>query len=280
MTRAVWDASARTFATADGTALSYREVGEGRPVVLLHGYLTTADDAWVRPGIADALATGGRRVVMPNLRGHGAGAWSHDAADYPADALTDDGLELIEHLGVSDYDLVGYSVGGRVVARMLVRGARPGRAIIAGTGLEPIVHAAGRGDGYRRMLAAIVAEDSEDGTADGVDAGAEGAGSGTSTGGADADPTDWDLGIYLRSIGADPVALTRILDTFVDTPLADLQALHTPTLVVAGVDEDRGSVEELAAALPRAELRRIPGNHRSASQAPEFTEAILEFLRA
>jgi pimeloyl-ACP methyl ester carboxylesterase len=213
---------------------------------------------------------------MPDLRGHGAGVWSHDPTDYPADALTDDGLALVEQLGIADYDLVGYSVGGRVVARMLVRGARPGRAIIGGTGLEPIVHAANRGEGYRRTLAAIAAEDSGGGIADGVGASAEG----VSTEGADADPTEWDLGSYLRAIGADPVALALVLDTFLDTALADLQALDTPTLVVAGVEEDRGSVEELAAALPRAELRRIPGNHWSASQAPEFTDAIREFLGA
>jgi pimeloyl-ACP methyl ester carboxylesterase len=274
MTWAVSEGNARTFAGADGTALAYREVGEGQPVVLLHGYLTTAEDAWVRPGIAAALAAGGRRVIMPDLRGHGAGDWSHAPTDYPADALTDDGLALVDQLGIADYDLVGYSVGGRVVARMLVRGARPRRAIIGGTGLEPIIHAAGRGEGYRKMLAAIAAEDPGGGTAEGAQAGSEG----TDRRGTNA--TEWDLGAYLRGIGADPVALTLILDTFVDTALADLQALETPTLVVAGVEEDRGSVEDLAAALPRAELRRIPGNHWSASQAPEFTTAIREFLDA
>ena len=47
--------------------------------------------------------------------------------------LADDGLALIEHLGLGpgEYDLGGYSAGGRVVVRMLARGAEPGRAIVA-----------------------------------------------------------------------------------------------------------------------------------------------------
>jgi pimeloyl-ACP methyl ester carboxylesterase len=246
----------------DGTDLSYREIGDGRPILLLHGYTTVGEDNWIRPGIAARLAADGKRVIMPDLRAHGASARPHDPAAYPADALVDDGLALIDHLGLADedYDLGGYSVGGRIVARMLVRGARPGHAVIGGTGLEPIVHAAGRGDAHRRMLARYAA-----GELDG-DAGAD-AGSA------------WDVGAYLRSVDADPVALTLVLDTFVDTPPEDLAAIDVPTLILAGEDEDRGSVDELAAALPRATLRRVPGAHETAHLAPEFTTAILEFLR-
>jgi len=251
------EAVVHEFAGVAGTALAYHEVGEGRPIVLLHGYTLIAVDTWIRPGIARRLAEDGRRVIMPDLRGHGASARPHDPASYPGDALVDDGLALIEHLGLRDYDLGGYSVGGRVVARMLVRGARPGRAIIGGTGLEPIIHAEGRGDAYRRTLAEFAA-----GTLGGEE---------TSSG--------WDVGAYLRSVDADPVALALVLDTFVDTPREALEAIDTPTLVLAGEGEDRGSVDDLASVLPQATLRRIPGDHGTAHLSPEFTEAILTFLR-
>ncbi len=277
MTPPMPERTAHGFAGADGVSLSYRELGAGRPVVLLHGYLITAQGAWVRPGIAAALAADGRRAIMPDLRGHGAGPWSHDPADYPSDALTDDGLALVEQLGLVDYDLVGYSVGGRVVARMLTRGARPRRAIVAGTGLEPIVRAAGRGEGYRKTLGEIIAEDRE---VDGArQAGLRGRADAGRREANEGEGTDWDLATYLRAVGADPVALSLVLDTLVDTPLGELEAIDTPTLVLAGVEEDRGSIQELAAAIPGAAARRIPGNHWSASQAPEFTAAILEFLR-
>jgi pimeloyl-ACP methyl ester carboxylesterase len=240
----------------DGADLSYRELGEGRPIVLLHGYIVAAEDTWVRPGVAERLAADGRRVIMPDLRSHGGSARSHDPAAYPADALTDDGLALIDHLGLDDYDLGGYSVGGRIVARMLTRGARPGRAIIGGTGLDPIVHAAGRGDSYRRLFAEYAA------------------------GTLESDPeAPWDVVAYLRSVDADPVALPLVLDTFVDTPREALTEVEIPTLVLAGEDEDRGSVDDLAAALLHSTLRRVPGDHTTAHLSPEFTAAILEFLR-
>ena len=240
----------------DGADLTYRELGEGRPIVLLHGFILSAEDTWVRSGIAARLAEDGRRVIMPDLRSHGASARSHDPAAYPADALADDGLALVEHLGLDDYDLGGYSVGGRIVARMLVRGARPGRAVIGGTGLEPIVHGAGRGDSYRRLFADYAA------------------------GTLEADPdAPWDVVAYLRSVDADPVALTLVLDTFVDTPCEALESVAVPTLVLAGEGEDRGSVDDLAAALPGATLRRVPGDHGTAPLSPEFTDALLDFLR-
>jgi len=43
------------------------------------------------------------------------------------DVLAMDAEALIAHLGLSDYDLGGYSLGGRTTARLLVRGARPRR---------------------------------------------------------------------------------------------------------------------------------------------------------
>jgi pimeloyl-ACP methyl ester carboxylesterase len=245
-----------SYVGRDGADLSYREMGEGRPVVLLHGFIVGAEDTWVTSGTAARLAADGRRVIMPDLRSHGASARSHDPEAYPPDALTDDGLALIDHLGLGDYDLGGYSVGGRVVARMLVRGARPAHAVVGGTGLDPIVRAAGRGESYRRLLADYGAGNLE----------------------ADQD-APWDIVAYLRTVDADPVALTLVLDTFVDTPREALAGVETPTLVLAGEHEDRGSVDDLAAVLPHATLRRVPGDHGTAHLSPEFTAAILEFLR-
>src|SRR6202044_3046385 len=118
---------------------------------------------WVRYGHAAKIAARGYRVVMPDLRGDGDSAKPHDASFYPRDVLADDGLALVEHLELSDYDLAGYSLGARTVVRMLAteaqrresheapqarrgtRGATAKRAIVAGMGLEGILHTAGRG---------------------------------------------------------------------------------------------------------------------------------------
>ena len=141
------DSVVRRFQGRDGLELAYQEVGAGRTLILLHGFTGTAKASWVDSGLAERLAGLGYHVVLPDMRAHGDSAKPHDAASYPPDVLADDGLALIEQLGVTDYDLAGYSLGGRTVARMLARGASPRRAIVAGQGLEAILHTEGRGAG-------------------------------------------------------------------------------------------------------------------------------------
>ncbi len=114
--------------------MAYRELGEGRPVVLIHGLFSNAWTNWIRYGHAARIAAAGFRVIMPDLRGHGDSAAPHDPAAYPPDILAADGEALLRHLGIDDHDLGGYSLGARTVARMLARGARPRRACSRGWG--------------------------------------------------------------------------------------------------------------------------------------------------
>ena len=89
-------------------------------MVLLHGLFSNADTNWIRFGHAAEIAARGFRVIMPDLRAHGDSAAPHDEASYPPDVLARDGLELIAHLGLTDYDLGGYSLGARTAARMAI----------------------------------------------------------------------------------------------------------------------------------------------------------------
>jgi pimeloyl-ACP methyl ester carboxylesterase len=190
---------------------------------------------------------------MPDLRAHGESARPHEADAYPADALVHDAQTLLAHLGLTDYDLVGYSLGARIAVRLMALGARPRRAVVGGTGLDPIVHAAGRGGSYRRMFARL--------------------------GTAEPGTPEAQLEAYMTSIDADPRALVHVLDTFVDTPVEAVAAVQVPTLVIAGQDDtDRGSVEDLAAALPRGQALRVPGDHLSALLGPHFRDESAAFL--
>jgi len=241
------------FLGRDGSKLVYREMGEGRPLVLIHGFFSTATVNWVRYGHAAKIAALGYRVVMPDLRGHGDSAKSHDAAAYPPDVLTDDGLALVEHLGLKDYDLGGYSLGARTTVRMLARGATPARAIVAGAGWDGIVNTAGRGEHFRNILMNL----------------------GTFQRGS----AEWMAEAFLKTVGGDPAALLHVLDTFVDTPREALERIQTPALVLLGTeDDDTGSGEDLAAALPHGRFASIPGNHMSAVTKPELGAAIADFL--
>ena len=202
----------RYFHAGDGVQLAYREMGEGRPLVLIHGYFSTAVVNWMRYGHAAMLAAHGHRVIMPDLRGHGDSAKPHAAAAYPPDVLADDGFALLHHLGLTDYDLGGYSLGGRTTVRMLVRGAMPGRAIVAGMGLDGIVHSGGRSAFFRRIL--------------------------TQLGTFERGSIEWMTEAFLKTVGGDPLALIHILATFVDTPIEDVARIRTPTLVLTGADDD------------------------------------------
>ncbi|GHH21375.1 alpha/beta hydrolase [Sphingomonas glacialis] len=243
------------FESFDDTRLAWREMGEGRPVVLIHGFFSNATINWIKYGHAAKIAAAGFRVIMPDLRAHGHSAKPHDAASYPPDVLMRDGFALIEHLGLSDYDLAGYSLGGRTTMRMLANRATPRRAVLSGMGLEGILHTSGRGHYFHNVL--------------------------TNLGSFARGSSEWLTEAFLKTTGGDPVALLRILDTFVDTPAAAIAAIETPTLVVTGVDDDdNGSGEALAEAMRHATFRSVPGNHMSAVLKPELGAAIAEFLAA
>ncbi|MEV6949026.1 alpha/beta fold hydrolase [Streptomyces sp. NPDC051172] len=191
---------------------------------------------------------------MPDLRGHGRSAKPHDAACHPPDVLAEDGLALLDHLALDDYDLGGYSLGARVVVRMLVRGATPGRAVVAGQGLREVL---GLGGGAGSFLRRVFA----------------GAGS-FEPGSPQKQARQW-----LRSSGADPVALLHVLDSVVPTPVEPLGRIQVPTLVVIGADDERAATaDQLAAALPQGTSAVVPGVHGTAVGTQELTAAILDFL--
>jgi pimeloyl-ACP methyl ester carboxylesterase len=86
---------------------------------------------------------------------------------------------------------------------------------------------------------------------------------------------------FMKSQKIDRVAAGLLLEGFADTFIDWLKAFTMPTLVVCGEqDDDNGSAEELAAMLPDATFREVPGTHMSSVTRPELGEAIAEFLSA
>ena len=247
------DLPVQHYPGADGLELAYRELGEGRPLVLLHGLFSNGWTNWVRYGHAATLAAAGHRVILPDLRGHGASASPHDPAAYPPDILAGDGAALIAHLGLVDYDLGGYSLGGRTVARMLVRGARPRRAIVAGMGLDGLLDTGRRAGFFRHVVA---------------ERGTHRRGS-----------PEWLAETFLKTTGGDPDAMLPLLDSFVDSTRDEIAAIQCPVLVLAGVqDQDNGPAAALAELLPRGHLAEVPGDHMSAVLRPELAQALADFL--
>ena len=245
----------RHWTASDGVELGWREVGEGRPVVLVHGLFSDAVTNWIKFGAAEAVASRGFRVIMPDLRAHGISGKPHEPAAYPHGILGRDLEELIAHLGLDDFDLGGFSLGARTTVQAVGEGVKPRRAVLAGMGLEGLTGWLRRKDFF---LDAI----------DLADTASRG------------DP-HWMAIQFMKTMKVDREAAKLLLPTFTDAKDEWLAAFTMPTMVLCGTeDHDNGSALKLAEALPNAEYVPIPGTHMSSVTKPEFGAALADFLSA
>lgn len=236
-----------------GTRLALHRVGQGRPLVLLHGLFSSAEMNWIKFGHAALIAEAGFEVFMPDLRAHGQSAAPHDPAAYPADVLASDAIALVEGLGLTDYDLGGFSLGARTSVRAVIGGLRPRRLVLGGMGLEGLAGWTGRQTFFLDVIARF----------------------GTIRPG---DPAYLSQQ-FMKAMNVDREAARLLLGTMTDTPPAALAALSMPTLVVCGdEDSDNGSADRLVDALPNAVRAVIPGTHMGSVTGPALGEAIRDFL--
>jgi pimeloyl-ACP methyl ester carboxylesterase len=243
------------FEARDGVRLAVRELGEGRPVVLLHGLFSSAEVNWIKFGTAAKIAEAGFRVIMPDLRIHGSSAAPHEEEHYPPDVLVHDLEDLVAHYGLDDFDLGGFSLGARTSVRAVVAGMRPRRLILGGMGLAGLAGWQKRGAFFKRVIADYESAKRGDDT--------------------------WLSIQFMKTMKVDRIAAGHLLDSFTDTSPDVLAALAMPTLLVCGEqDQDNGSAPELAAALPDAQLVTIPGTHMSSVTQPEMGDAMAAFLAA
>ena len=249
------EAKVRYWNASDGVELAYHELGEGRPVILLHGLFSDANMNWIKFGTADRIAREGFRVIMPDHRAHGLSGKPHDAKFYSKGVLARDVRELVALLGLTDFDLGGFSLGSRTTVEAVGEGMRPRRAILGGAGLE------GLRNWKRRKTFFLEAIDRFDMVQRG-------------------DP-HWLSIQFMKSQKVDRVAAAQLLESFEDAFVEWLQAFTMPTLVVCGCeDDDNGSAEELANVLPNATFWETPGTHMTSITKPQFGEAIADFLAA
>ena len=240
---------------SDGVRLGYREIGAGRPVVLVHGLFSDGVTNWIKFGAAEAVASRGFRVIMPDLRAHGISDKPHDPSAYSDGILGQDLRELISTLGLSEFDLGGFSLGARTTVQAIGEGLRPRRAVLAGMGLEGLTGWLRRKDFF---LEAIELADT-----------------------ASRGDKHWIAIQFMKTMKVDREAAKLLLPTFTDAKDEWLAAFTMPTMVLCGSeDHDNGSAEKLAAALPNAEYVEIPGSHMTSVTKAEFGAALAEFLAA
>ena len=246
-------ATTERIASFDGVELAVHRLGEGRPVLLLHGLFSSAEMNWIKFGHARKLAEAGFEAVMPDLRAHGESAKPHDPDAYPPGVLAKDAAAMVAALGLKDYDLVGFSLGARTAARAVIEGLRPRRLVLAGMGLEGLAGWSGRSAFF------IDAIDRFDSVGRG-------------------DPAFIAVS-FMKTMKIDRVAARLLLQAVDDTAPGELARIAMPTMVLCGdKDDDNGSAAKLGAALPDARHVEIPGTHMSSVTEGALGDALVDFL--
>lgn len=220
------------------------------PVLLLHGFATSARRTWGDTGWIDLLTDAGREVIAPDLLGHGDAPKPRDPAAY-------EGLEdhVAEVIGDRTVDAVGFSLGARTLLTLAVR--RPGlfrRLVLGGVGRGLLVDDTSQ----RERVATALRGDAGD------------------------DVVARHFAALAQSPEVDREALLACI-SHERPPLdpADLATVHHPCLVVIGEHDDQGPAEPLAEALGSATVLTVGGmDHFGLPKSFEFVDAALGFLDA
>lgn len=140
-----------SFITSRNHQLTYYDEGSGAPVLMVHGFASSAKVNWVAPGWFQTLQDAGYRTIALDNLGHGASEKSLIADDYHPAKMAQDVVDLMDALELPKVHLMGYSMGARIAAYLSHdHGARVqtltmgglGMALIDGAGdWNPVIHA-------------------------------------------------------------------------------------------------------------------------------------------
>ncbi len=241
----------------DDLELAYFDDGDpaGDPVLLIHGFASSANVNWVYPGWLRTLGDAGYRVIAIDNRGHGASDKPHNPEAYHPSAMAGDAAALLSHLGLPDAHVMGYSMGARISAFLAVEHPDRVRSLVFG-GLG-IGMCDGVGD-WDPIADALLAPSLDD--------------------------VSHERGRMFRAFadqtGSDRLALAACISTSRDlVRRQDIAKVDVPTLIGVGTKDDiAGSPAELAALMPNATALDIPNrDHMLAVGDRVFKKAALAF---
>ena len=228
------------------------------PVLLIHGFGSSIRTNWAGTSWVSTLRNSGRRVVALDNRGHGNSGKPHDPASYATPLMAGDALNLLDHLGIAQADVIGYSMGARITAFLaLGEPARVRRIVLGGIGIH-LVQGAG--------LPMGIAEAMEAPSLDGL-----------------ADPIQRMFRAFADQGGNDRVALAAcIRGSRQSLTAGGVAGIKQPALVAVGTADDvAGDPAPLVALLPQGRLLDIPGrDHNRAVGDRVFKDGVLAFLGA
>ena len=242
--------------SSQGIAIAYQVQGEGRPILLIHGFASSAEVNWVATGWVDTLVKAGYQAIALDNRGHGRSRKLYDPQLYFAREMANDARRLLDHLGIARLPVIGYSMGARIAAYLaLDHPERVEALVLGGMGLNLVT---GLADS-EPIIAALTAETLSEVT----------------------HPTGRQFRIFAEHTGADRAALAAcMINSRQPMAEADVRRIAVPALVAVGEEDTMaGDPAALAALLPQAEAFVIPRrDHMRATGDKAFKSAALEFL--
>ncbi|HUK33630.1 MAG TPA: alpha/beta fold hydrolase [Vicinamibacterales bacterium] len=254
------------FFHSNGLRLRYLDGGDGDTIVLVHGFAQDAD-RWVKTGTFARLAAR-YRVLALDCRGHGRSDKPHDPTQYGD--MDADVVHMLDDAAVRRAHFVGYSMGGALVGRMLVRHHEyvVTATLVGATGLASTTGAANR---------ARMADEFERGEAHSLVLAVRPTNEGA--------PDDAQVREASAKVlaGNDPLALAALLRApIVPIVAADL-AVASETAAMLGVagtaDPALHALLELKKTVPRLHVVAIEGaGHAATLSRPELVDAIEQFL--
>jgi pimeloyl-ACP methyl ester carboxylesterase len=256
-----------------GVRIRYVDMGSGPAVVLVHGFTGDIERSWINTGVLANLSTD-HRVLAFDLRGHGHSGKPHDPRAY--DEIGLDVIRLLDHTGVKRAHVVGYSLGGIIIAKLLT--THPERFTSALIG----------GAAYRRSRSARADRENEAAASE-VEAGIYRALI-VSTAATD-EPPPGEEAILARSreiAGSNDVhahaALMRARRALLVSD-AEIAAVRVPTLaLVGGADPALLRVQAMREFWQDLHVQVVPGathptvHERGLPRRPEFAQAIRRWI--
>ena len=247
----------RFTTSPDGLAIAYDAVGNGPPIVLIHGFAASRAITWRGTLWYDWLTRAGHTVIAPDCRGHGESDKPHEVDAYDDYKMLGDILAVMAAEGITRADIMGYSMGGYLTINLAHE--RPdvvARAVIAGVGENYFSFWAQRdktiGDG-------LLAQDES----------------------AITDPLAREFRAFAERGNNDLKALAACMRRKrLSFEAHELNAIATPALIAVGeLDTIAGHPEPLAAALGNAHGLVLPRrNHHSAVGDLVYKKAVKDFF--
>jgi pimeloyl-ACP methyl ester carboxylesterase len=230
------------------TPLYVEDTGKGKPVILVHGFMSTGS-SMKRTELYKDLVANGFRVIVPDMRGNGRSGKPHNDEAYANDTEARDLMLIADSFHLDSFAVVGYSRGAIIASRLMIMDKRVTKAVIGGMGADftnPL---------WPRRLMFYRALNGED------------------------VPELAGVVKRVQENKLDQKALA-LLQKHQPTASADeLGAVKIPVLVICGdKDRDNGDPHALSRMIPRSVFAEVPGDHGATLRTKEFSERTINFL--